>query len=186
MEDLYKILEVERTATAEQIKKAYRELAMKYHPDRNPGDTVAEEKFKKINAAYSVLSDETKRKQYDMYGSTDANSSNTSYSRTYQNGQGFGGYYQGNPFEEWFNEAKNYNWRSQYEYETSNKYYEKPTKRKAFGMLLSSLLSLFAGLFLLRFSFILLPIGPILCIMVIANGISGALRAIKFILTPKK
>ena len=63
MEDLYKILEVEKTATADQIKKAYRELAMKYHPDRNPGDTVAEEKFKKISAAYSVLGDETKRKQ---------------------------------------------------------------------------------------------------------------------------
>ena len=117
MEDLYKILEVEKTATADQIKKAYRELAMKYHPDRNPGDTVAEEKFKKISAAYSVLSDETKRKQYDMYGSTD-NSSSSSYSGNYQ---GFGGYYQGNPFEEWFKEAKNYNWRSQYEYETNKK-----------------------------------------------------------------
>ena len=182
MEDLYKILGVEKTATADQIKKAYRELAMKYHPDRNPGDTVAEEKFKQISAAYSVLSDETKRKQYDMYGSTD-NSSSSSYSGNYQ---GFGGYYQGNPFEEWFKEAKNYNWRSQYEYETSEKYYEKPTKRKALRMLCSNLLSLFAGLFLFRFSFILLPIGPILCIMVIANGISGALRAIKFILTPKK
>lgn len=182
MEDLYKILGVDRSATADQIKKAYRELAMKYHPDRNPGDSVAEEKFKKISAAYSVLGDETKRKQYDMYGSAE----NTSYSSGSSNAQGFGGYYQGNPFEQWFNEAQNYNWKSQYEYETSDKYYEKPTKRKAFGMLLSSLLSLFAGLFLFRFSFILLPIGPILCIMVIANGVSGALRAVKFILTPKK
>lgn len=182
MEDLYKILEVEKTATADQIKKAYRELAMKYHPDRNPGDTVAEEKFKKISAAYSVLGDETKRKQYDMYGSTD----NSVRDSSYNNEQGFGGYYQGNPFEEWFKEAKNYNWRSQYEYETSDKYYEKPTKRKAFGMLLSSLLSLFAGLFLFKFSFILLPIGPILCIMVIANSVSGALRAVKFIFSPKK
>ena len=76
MEDLYKILGVDRSATADQIKKAYRELAMKYHPDRNPGDSVAEEKFKKISAAYSVLGDETKRKQYDMYGSAE----NTSYS----------------------------------------------------------------------------------------------------------
>lgn len=183
MEDLYKILEVDRSATADQIKKAYRELAMKYHPDRNPGDAVAEEKFKKISAAYSVLGDESKRKQYDMYGSTD----NSTYSSsTYNNGQGFGGYYQENPFEEWFKEAKNYNWRSQYEYETSDKYYEKPTKKKAFSMLLSSLLSLFAGLFLLRYSLLLLPIGPILCITVIANGISGALRAIKFIFNPKK
>jgi molecular chaperone DnaJ len=181
MEDLYKILEVDRNATADQIKKSYRELAMKYHPDRNPGDTVAEEKFKKISAAYSVLGDETKRKQYDMYGSTD-NSSTSTYNGT----EGFGGYYQGNPFEEWFKEAKNYNWRTQYEYETSDKYYEKPTRKEAFSMLLSSLLSLFAGLFLLRFSIILLPIGPLLCIAVIINGISGTVRAIKFILSPKK
>ena len=183
MEDLYKILGVERTATADQIKKAYRELAMKYHPDRNPGDTVAEEKFKKISSAYSVLGDETKRKQYDMYGSTD-NSSNTSYSGNYQGSwQGSGGYYQGNPFEEWF---KDFNRQSQYEYNDSNKKHEEPTKLKAFGKLVSSLVSIIIGFFFLRFSFILLPIGPILCIMAIVNGFSGALRAVKFILTPKK
>ena len=179
MEDLYKILEVEKTATADQIKKAYRELAMKYHPDRNPGDAVAEEKFKKISSAYSVLGDETKRKQYDMYGSTD-NSSSTTYSGSWQ---GSGGYYQGNPFEEWF---KDFNRQSQYEYNDSNKNYEEPTKLKAFGKLISSLVSIVIGFFFLRFSFILLPIGPILCIMAIANGFSGALRAVKFILTPKK
>lgn len=182
MEDLYTILGVERTATADQIKKAYRELAMKYHPDRNPGDVVAEEKFKKISSAYSVLGDETKRKQYDMYGSAD-NASNTTYSGNYQ---GYGGYYQGNPFEEWFKNAQNYNRNSQYEYETSNKNYEEPTKLKAFGKLVSSLVSIIIGFFFLRFSFILLPIGPILCIMAIVNGFSGALRAVKFILTPKK
>lgn len=184
MEDLYSVLGVERTATADQIKKAYRELAMKYHPDRNPGDAVAEEKFKKISSAYSVLGDETKRKQYDMYGSID-NSSNTTYSGNYQGSwQGSGGYYQGNPFEEWFKESQKYN--RQYEYETSKNNYEEPTKLKAFGKLLSSLVSIILGFFLLRFSFILLPIGPILCIMAIANGFSGALRAVKFILTPKK
>ena len=183
MEDLYSILGVEKTATADQIKKAYRELAMKYHPDRNPGDAVAEEKFKKISSAYSVLGDETKRKQYDMYGSTD-NSSNTSYSGNSQGGwQGSGGYYQGNPFEEWF---KDFNRQSQYEYNDSNKNYEEPTKLKAFGKLVSSLVSIIIGFFFLRFSFILLPIGPILCIMAIANGFTGALRAVKYILTPKK
>ena len=179
MEDLYSILGVEKTATADQIKKTYRELAMKYHPDRNPGDAVAEEKFKKISSAYSVLGDETKRKQYDMYGSTD-NSSSTTYSGSWQ---GSGGYYQGNPFEEWF---KDFNRQSQYEYNDSNKNYEEPTKLKAFGKLVSSLVSIIIGFFFLRFSFILLPIGPILCIMAIANGFSGALRAVKFILTPKK
>ncbi len=66
----YSILEIEKTATIEEIKKSYRKLAMKYHPDRNKGDKEAEEKFKKINEAYSVLSDPEKKKQYDMFWTT--------------------------------------------------------------------------------------------------------------------
>ena len=66
--DYYEILGVSRTATKEEIKKAYRRLAMKYHPDRNPGDKEAEEKFKLINEAYQVLSDDEKRAIYDRYG----------------------------------------------------------------------------------------------------------------------
>lgn len=66
--DYYKILEVPRTATQEEIKKSYRKLAMKYHPDRNKGDKTAESKFKDINEAYAVLSNEEKRKQYDTFG----------------------------------------------------------------------------------------------------------------------
>jgi len=66
--DYYEILGVSRNATQIEIKKAYRKLAMKYHPDRNPGDKEAEEKFKQINEAYQVLSDEEKRKIYDRYG----------------------------------------------------------------------------------------------------------------------
>ncbi|MDF1682888.1 MAG: DnaJ domain-containing protein [Patescibacteria group bacterium] len=53
--DLYSILEIEKSATKDEVKKAYRKLAMKYHPDRNSGDKQAEEKFKKINQAYEVL-----------------------------------------------------------------------------------------------------------------------------------
>jgi curved DNA-binding protein len=67
--DYYKILGVEKTATGEEIKKAYRKLAMKYHPDHAKGDKPAEEKFKKISEAYAVLSDKEKRRQYDDYGS---------------------------------------------------------------------------------------------------------------------
>ena len=67
-EDYYAILEVGRNATPDEIKKAYRKLAMKYHPDRNPGNKEAEEKFKTISVAYEVLSDETKRRQYDQLG----------------------------------------------------------------------------------------------------------------------
>lgn len=68
-EDYYKTLGVEKSADAEAIKKAYRKLALKYHPDRNPDKKDAEEKFKKINEAYAVLSDPEKRKQYDNFGS---------------------------------------------------------------------------------------------------------------------
>ncbi len=67
--DYYKILGVDRNATQEEIKKAYRKLALKYHPDRNKGDKQAEEKFKEINEAYAVLSDPEKRRQYDTFGS---------------------------------------------------------------------------------------------------------------------
>lgn len=67
--DYYKILGVDKKAGSEDIKKAYRKLALKYHPDKNPGNKDAEEKFKKISEAYAVLSDSEKRKQYDSFGS---------------------------------------------------------------------------------------------------------------------
>ena len=66
--DYYEVLGVEKGASAEEIKKAYRKSAMKYHPDRNPGDKEAEEKFKEIGEAYEVLSDEGKRSRYDQFG----------------------------------------------------------------------------------------------------------------------
>ena len=66
--DYYKILGVSRNATDQEIKQAYRKLAMKYHPDRNPGNKEAEDKFKEINEAYGVLSDSEKRAAYDRYG----------------------------------------------------------------------------------------------------------------------
>lgn len=67
--DYYKILGVNRNASAEEIRKAYRKLALKYHPDRNPGDKAAEERFKDINEAYQVLGDPQKRAHYDQLGS---------------------------------------------------------------------------------------------------------------------
>lgn len=66
--DYYKILGVDKSSGADEIKKAYRKLAMKYHPDRNKGNKDAEERFKAISEAYAVLSDPEKRKQYDMFG----------------------------------------------------------------------------------------------------------------------
>ena len=67
-DDYYETLGVDRKADATTIKKAYRKLAQKHHPDRNPGDKSAEEKFKKISEAYAVLSDQQKRTQYDQFG----------------------------------------------------------------------------------------------------------------------
>src|SRR5579884_3494697 len=67
-QDYYSTLGVTRDASAEDLKKAYRKLAMQYHPDRNPGDARAEAKFKEVNEAYDVLRDEQKRAAYDRFG----------------------------------------------------------------------------------------------------------------------
>lgn len=68
--NFYEVLGIDKSASKDEIKKAYRKLAMKYHPDRNSWDSEAEKKFKEVNEAYSTLSDDAKRQQYDMFGST--------------------------------------------------------------------------------------------------------------------
>lgn len=88
--DYYKILGIDRKATQEQIKRAYRKLALQFHPDRNPGDAKAEEKFKEINEAYQVLSDPTKRSRYDQLGE--------SYTRWQQHGAPTEGF----NWEQWY------------------------------------------------------------------------------------
>src|SRR5688572_4072365 len=90
--DYYKILGVERKASADDIRSAYRKLAMKYHPDKNPGDKKAEDKFKDINEAYQVLSDDSKRAKYDQLGSA------------YTNFRGRGGRPGDFQWEDWFNQ----------------------------------------------------------------------------------
>ena len=89
--DYYEVLGVDKSASAEEIKKAYRKSAMKYHPDRNPGDKTAEEKFKECGEAYEVLSDDDKRSRYDQFGFAGVDPNYGAGAGGY-GGSGFGGF----------------------------------------------------------------------------------------------
>ena len=91
----YDLLSVSPTASAEEIKKAYRKLAMKYHPDKNPGNKEAENKFKEISEAYAVLSDPDKRRKYDQYGKNGIDAPDLS---SFFNNFDFSSFGFGNPF----------------------------------------------------------------------------------------
>lgn len=104
--DYYKILGVSKSATKEEIRKAYRKLALKYHPDKNPGDKAAEEKFKEISEANEVLGDPEKRKLYDQLGSNwkqyqqagyDPNTASRGYSQQRPGGGQYSYHFEGDP-----------------------------------------------------------------------------------------
>lgn len=168
MEDLYQILGVSKNASQDEIKKAYRVLAMKYHPDKNPGDAVAEKKFKEISNAYSVLSDESKRHQYDMFGS---GSGQSSYSSSSSTSSSTGGYsYQDNPFWQFYQQSQsNQNGQKNQEEPQWNTYTwtkkSKPVSRKdGFGMFLAGAIQGILCLLGLRLFSLIIPINILLLI----------------------
>lgn len=194
MEDLYAVLGVSKNASQEEIKTAYRKLAMKYHPDRNPGDKVAEEKFKSINAAYDVLGDETKRRSYD------GASAFGDWGQTAKGYEGYGSYGAGqsygnagdDPFWQWaqygrggFEGQNSQNSQRRtyyYRYEDPTKKY---TKSDWLAELLKNVLILLISGSFLKFSWWLIPFGPILCFAGIVKGASGIARSLKGIFARK-
>ena len=196
MDDLYQVLGVQKSATAEEIKKAYRNLAFKYHPDRNAGDKNAEEKFKQINAAYSVLGDADKRRQYDMMGSsytTDQNySSNTSSSynnsawgNNYTNRQWNNESY--DPFWEYFaqdfqrrqREHSNQNY-SQNSYTWTSRTTESMTRRDGVRLFAKNALQALLAFLALRIFVYFFPLN-IICVFIGFSKISSALKSLKYV-----
>ena len=168
MSDYYEILGVSRDATHEEIKKAFREQAFKYHPDRNPGNPAAEEKFKRINEAYSVLGDPERKSGYDLGGYTDQE-----YRGRAASGE--------NPFNQ-------YTWTyygpfgGSGEWERKRPSYENYNRREAFEMLLKSLFTFVCGILLFRFSVMFGIFGIIVCVTAIGKGFMNSLRAIRLLL----
>ncbi len=212
MDDLYATLGVSKSSSAEEIKKAYRNLAFKYHPDRNQGDKNAEEKFKEVNAAYSVLGDEVKRRQYDLYGQSGdsssssgygyANSSSTSYDKSSYGRNGYG--YSGDPFSDFFggygfgqgngfgsrsNNASNSHyenddWQNSYTW-TTRSTGGSVTRSEGVRKFFNGALKAVIGFGAFRFLFWFFPINIISLIAGI-HGAADALSSLKYIFTGKE
>ncbi|MBP5401814.1 MAG: J domain-containing protein [Treponema sp.] len=196
MQDLYSVLGVSKQASQEEIKKAYRSLALKYHPDRNQGNAEAEEKLKEINAAYTVLGDEDKRRQYDMSGFN----ANSTYdwqnqwqsqnqwqnSEQFRNSGFYNDYFRGFYYTNSNDFRKNFYSNHWHTYSTEKR---KLTFGEAFGKTLSGILFGVLGVFLLVEFFWLIPIGPIISIAIISSGIkevTGGVKAMVKAITSKK
>ena len=176
-QDLYAVLGVSKTASTDEIKKAYRTLAFKYHPDRNPGDKSAEEKFKAINAAYDVLGDESKRSQYDRFGQAE-----TAYERQ-QDAQyaydSYGGtrFSDEDMFWQWFgsNYESRQNGERRYTYTWTNEK-RRDTREALRSQLYSKLGQAFFGI-IASSIFGFFPLFGILCLFVTISGVVGAVKS---------
>lgn len=194
----YEVLGVSENASAEEIKKAYRNLAMKYHPDKNPGDKAAEEKFKQITQAYDILGDDVKRRNYDMTGRYQYQTQDTVYQQnnSYQRQYTYSNF-DSDVFWQWFannqSEAKKRSdssnsdtYRRQYYENEHSRSYRRNYHRSKGSYLLhlvgKSIQVLFA-LYSFQFLKFLFPFGPIICIGLILNGVKGVLYSIRGLFT---
>lgn len=183
----YEILGVEKTASDEDIKKAYRKLAMKYHPDKNPGDKVAEEKFKQVTQAYEVLGDAEKRRNYDLMGSS--YSDNSTYSNSYGNQTYTGNGSFEDVWQQWFNQAQQQA-RNQNNTNTNKDYYNgtdyKRTYRKNYTgkitksyyvkKMITGILQAILGFGLLSVSYII-PFGFLIALFIGGRGVVSAITS---------
>lgn len=182
MKDYYQILGISKDASEEEIKKAYRNLAFKYHPDRNQGNTEAEERFKEVSEAYEVLSNAQKKREYDRSGKSQANpfaanandfaGAKNSWQNPFDDEQSFWNWFQGGFKEN--NDSKYYyysdsSWNGKTGFERKNSFFQ------SLFMFFLKIIQCFIGLFLLEVFWIFIPIGPIACIWIIVNGVKGTL-----------
>lgn len=188
MKDYYEILGVDRNASDDDIKKAYRKKALKYHPDRNQGNKEAEARFKEINDAYQVLGDAKKRAEYNSYGfhGEDSYSERTSaYGRQasahqyeYQESS-FGSE---ESFWRWFQSAHDANEserRTYYRWNESSSG-KKRTKAQLLSAFVVGVSQAILGIVLMSLIWwLLFPLGLIFSIAITGSGISGAFRAIR-------
>ena len=177
MTDYYEVLGVPKTATADEIKKAYRTLAFKYHPDRNAGDAVAEEKFKQISAAYDVLGDEAKRRDYDLGSSNPYGAYSSQNAGSYQQ-------YQEDPFYQWFNQSANNRTNSSYNgwnytYQRRPRQSRRYTRGDWWKMLFAKAVQTFVTLIFFRYAIYLIPFGFFIWLASMSNGITGIFTAVR-------